>query len=83
MGGWSCESYDFEGILTKKNASRQEDAQDKSRYMHAKLESHLYLVSYLQRNDKVITRPSLFRLPNGDAGFNMSSLCHLLWFCPI
>ena len=42
-----------------------------------------WILEYIQRNDKVITRPSLFRLPNGDAGFNMSSLCHLLWFCPL
>ena len=31
-------------------------------------------IRYIQRNDKVITRRLFFRLPNVNAGFNMSSL---------
>ena len=27
--------------------------------------------------------PSLFQTPDGIAGFNMSSLCHLFWFRPL
>lgn len=37
----------------------------------------------VQRNDKVLPCRLFSRLPNGIAGFNMSSLCHLLCFRPL
>lgn len=45
----------------------------------------VYCIQYywVQQNNKVIPHRLFLRLPHWNAGFDISSLCHLLWFRPL